>query len=288
MERTRKQIIVFLLTFTFYLLPFAFLNLPCVAAELSEIQQRGHFKIAVKDNLRPLAFKDINGSLQGLEIDLAQRLAQDLLVQANLKKANFGKVNSGKTNLVKFQPVANRDRISQVLDNKVDFTIARVTATASRSRLVNFSIPYYLDGTVIVTKNTNLQKFSDFTKLKIAVLEASSTISRIKYFIPSAQLVGVNSYQQALELLEKNGADGFAADASVLAGWVQQYPQYRLLSTPLSTEPLSVVIPKGLQHDELRRKINEAIAGYLESGWLKERAKYWGLPTFDLTLDLTQ
>ncbi len=267
----------------FYLLPFVFLNLPCVAVEFSEIQQRGHFKIAVKDNLRPLAFKDINGNLQGLEIDLAQRLAQDLL-----EKANSGKVNSGKTNLVKFQPVSNRHRISQVLDNKVDFAIARVTATASRSRLVNFSIPYYLDGTVIVTKNTSLQKFSDFAKLKIAVLEASSTISRIKYFIPSARLVGVNSYQQALELLEKNGADGFAADASVLAGWVQQYSQYRLLSTPLSTEPLSVVIPKGLQYDELRRKINEAIAGYLESGWLKERAKYWGLPTFDLTLDLTQ
>ncbi|MBW4508022.1 MAG: transporter substrate-binding domain-containing protein [Scytonematopsis contorta HA4267-MV1] len=280
---TRKQIIVSLLTFTFYLLPFAFLSLPCLAVELSDIQQRGHFKIAVKDNLRPLAFKDINGNLQGLEIDLAQRLAQDLL-----GKANSGKENSGKTNLVKFKPVTNRDRISQVLDNKVDFTIARVTATASRARLVNFSIPYYLDGTVIVTKNTSLQKFSDFTKLKIAVLEASSTISRIKYFIPTAELVGVNSYQQALELLEKNGADGFAADASVLAGWVQQYRQYRLLSTPLSTEPLSVVIPKGLQHDELRRKINEAIAGYLESGWLKERAKHWGLPTFDLTLDLTQ
>jgi polar amino acid transport system substrate-binding protein len=270
---TRKQIIVFLLTSTFYLLPLAFLNLPCLAAELSEIQQRGHFKIAVKDNLRPLAFKDINGNLQGLEIDLAQRLAKDIL---------------GKANAVKLQPVANRDRISQVLDNKVDLTIARVTATASRARLVNFSIPYYLDGTVIVTKNTSLQKLSDLTKLKIAVLEASSTISRIKYFIPSAKLVGVNSYQQALELLEKNGADSFAADASVLGGWVQQYPQYRLLLTPLSTEPLSVVIPKGLQHDELRRKINEVIAGYLESGWLKERTKYWGLPTFELKLDLTQ
>lgn len=234
------------------------------AAQMPEIQRRGYLKIAVKDNLRPLGFRDANGNLQGLEIDLAKRLAVDLL---------------GKDDAVKLQPVANRDRLRVVLEKKVDLAIASVTATESRARLVNFSVPYYFDRTTFVTKNTSIKQLKDLAKGKIAVLNNSSTIAQLKYFIPNAELVGVNSYTQARELIESNGADAFAADTSVLSGWVQEYPQYRLLPTQLSTFPLSVVMPKGLQYDELRRRVNNAIARYIESGWLKERTQYWGVGT---------
>ncbi|MEH2325689.1 MAG: transporter substrate-binding domain-containing protein [Nostoc sp.] len=232
------------------------------AAEIPEIQQRGYLTVAVKDNLRPLGFRDANGNLQGLEIDLAQRLALDLV----------------GTKAVKLKPVANSDRLSVVLDKKVDFAIARVTATESRSRIVNFSVPYYLDSTVLVTKDPSVQKLSDFAKQKIAVLNNSSTIAKVRYYVSNAELIGVNSYQEARDKIENNAAFAFAADASVLSGWVQQYPQYRLLPIKLSTEPLSVVMPKGLQYDKLRRNVNQAIARYLEEGWLQQRVQYWGLP----------
>lgn len=233
------------------------------AAQIPEIQQRGYLNIAVKDNLRPLGFRDANGNLQGLEIDLAKQLAADLLFKADA---------------VKLQPVANRDRLSVVFNHKVDFAIARVTATESRARLVSFSVPYYFDGTMIVTKDTSVQQQRDLKKRKIAVLNNSSTIAKLQYFLPDAELVGVNSYQQAREQIESNTVAAFAADASVLSGWVQEYPQYRLLPTKLSTEPLSVVMSKGLQYDDLRRQVNEAIARYLAEGWLKQRVQYWGLP----------
>ncbi|WP_373527318.1 transporter substrate-binding domain-containing protein [Nostoc sp.] len=238
-------------------------GLSASAAEMPEIQRRGYLTIAVKDNLRPLGFKDAKGNLQGLEIDLAQRLAVDLV---------------GKAEAVKFQPVANRDRLSVVLDKKVDLAIARVTATSSRTRIVNFSVPYYLDSTVLVTKDASVQKLSNLAKQKIAVLNNSSTIAKVRYYVPNAELVGVDSYEEAREQIESSAAVAFAADASVLSGWVQQYPQYRLLPIKLSTEPLSVVMPKGLQYDELRRNVNEAIARYIAEGWLQQRIQYWGLP----------
>lgn len=233
------------------------------AAQMPEIQRRGYLTIAVKDNLRPLGFRDVDGNLQGLEIDLAKRLALDLL---------------GKADAVRFQPVANRDRLSVVLNNKVDLAIARVTATESRARLVSCSVPYYFDGTLIVTKDACVSQLSDLANRKIAVIKNSSTIAQVRYYVPKAELVGVDSYQEGRSLTENNTVVAFAADASVLSGWVQQYPQYRLLPTKLSTEPLSVVMPKGLQYDQLRRQVNEAIAKYTAEGWLKERIQYWGLP----------
>ena len=233
------------------------------AAELKEIQKRGYVIVAVKDNLRPLGFRDASGNLQGLEIDLAQRLAQDLV---------------GKPSAYKLQAVANGDRLSVVLENKVDLTIARVTATKTRSRLVDFSTPYYFDGTAFVTKAAAVQKLNDVASRKIAVLNGSSTIATVRYILPTAQLVGVNSYQEARSLLETGAADAFAADASVLTGWVQEYPQYHLLPTLLGAEPLSVVMPKGLQYNDLRSRVNAALSRYSTEGWLEQRATYWGLP----------
>ncbi|BAY21276.1 glutamine ABC transporter, glutamine-binding protein GlnH [Calothrix sp. NIES-2100] len=233
------------------------------AAEMPEIQRRGYLTIAVKDNLRPLAFRDSNGNLQGLEIDLAQRLAGDLL---------------GKADAVKLQPVANRDRLSVVLNNKVDFAIARVTATESRSRLVSFSVPYYYDGSYLVVKDTGIQQIKDLANRKIAVLKQSSTIADVRYYVPNAELVGVSSYEEGRSQIETGQVQAFAADASILSGWVQQYPQYRLLPNKLSTAPLSVAMPKGLQYDDLRLRVNGAIARYIAEGWLKQRAQYWGLP----------
>ncbi|HLO88594.1 MAG TPA: transporter substrate-binding domain-containing protein [Nostocaceae cyanobacterium] len=238
------------------------------AAPLSKIQERGYLIVGIKDNIRPLGFRDANSNLQGLEIDLAKELAKDLL---------------GKADAVRFQPVANRDRLSVVFEDKVDFAIARITATESRARLVSFSVPYYFESVNLVTKNTSARELKDLNSLKIAVLNNSSTIYQVKNFIPKSELVGVDSYSAAREKLESNQADAFAADGSVLSGWVQENPEYRLITTRLSAQPLSVAMPKGLQYDELRRRVNGAIARYIATGWLKQRAESWGLITGEET-----
>jgi polar amino acid transport system substrate-binding protein len=236
---------------------------PVQSAEFKEIEQRGKLIVAVKDNLRPLGFRDAAGNLQGLEVDIAKRLAEELL---------------GKPDAIVLQPVNNVDRLNVVLENKVDLTIARVTQTPSRLRMVDLSRPYYMDGTGIVTKNAAIAKLSDLATGTIAVLNGSSTIPVLKHALPNAKLVGVNSYEEARSLLEKGSASAFAADNTVLAGWVQEYPQYHMLPVRLAGEALCIVIPKGLQYTSLRQKVNEAIARWQASGWLAERIAAWGLP----------
>lgn len=262
MKLEGKRITFLFVAFAFACSMFAFSS---SAAELREIERRGKLIVAVKDNLRPLGFRDATGNLQGLEIDIAKRLAEEIL---------------GRPDAVVLQPVANQNRISVVLDDQVDLTIARVTATASRSRLVDFSASYYFDSTAFVTKDANVQQLGDLSlgRRKIAVLKSSTTIAQVRFAVKNAQLVGVDSYEQARSLLEAGEASAFAADASVLAGWVQEYPQYRILPSLLSAEALSVVMPRGLQYDPLRQRVNDAIERWKASGWLKARATYWGLP----------
>ena len=241
----------------FSVLPF------CVAADLQTIQQRGRLIVAVKSDLRPLGFRENSSQLKGLEIDIAQRLAQELL---------------GQKDALELQVVSNSDRLTAVLDGKADLAIAHVTGTSLRSRLVSFSVPYYLDGTALVTRDPSVQRLGDVGKQTIAVLDGSSTLATLRYRLPQANLISVPSYQAAYVLLEKGEAVAFAADASVLTGWVQEFPSYRLVTPTFSAEPLCIVMPKGLQYESLRSQVNQIIARWTAEGWLQERAKYWGLP----------
>lgn len=233
------------------------------ATELTEIIERGKLIVAVKDNIRPLGFTDSQGDLTGLEIDIARRLAKDIL---------------GATGEVVLQPVTNQERLKVVIDEEVDIAIARVSDTPSRRRIVDLSAYYYLDGTGIVTKDVTVANASGLTTGKIAVLYDSTTIPVIRDRLPDAQLIGVKSYQEALALLENNQADAFAADISVLTGWIQEYPEYKLLPERLSGAALCIVMPKGLQYTDLHLAVEQAILNWRKSGWLQERIKYWGLP----------
>lgn len=237
--------------------------MPAQGADLDTIRDRGYVIVAVKDNWRPLGYVDDSGALVGYEIDLARQLALELL---------------GDAEAVQLQPVANVDRIPAVLNDEVDVAIAGVAVTPMRQRIVQFSLPYYLDGTGFVTRQPTIRTVDDLQRGAIALLQGSAAIPVIQYLLPTADLVGVASYPQALWTLEGGRADAFAGDVTVLAGWVQEYPTYRLLPDVVTAEPLAVVMPKGTQYDSLRREVNAAVAEWHDSGWLEERATAWGLP----------
>jgi polar amino acid transport system substrate-binding protein len=232
------------------------------AGTLTEVQQRRKLVIAVKDNLAPLGFRDRSGNLQGLEIDIARKLAAEIF---------------GKTDAIELIPITNQDRLKVVIDGTVDIVIAKVTITPTRSRVVDFSRYYYLDGTGILTSQPKIVKTRDLVGKKVAVLNNSSTIAALQYMIPQAQLVGVDSYQQAQQLLATEKVMAIAADRSLLIGWAQTNPNYHLLPDKLSTEALGIVIPKGIKYQTLRDLVDRSINRWQASGWLQQRIEYWGL-----------
>lgn len=243
---------------------FLALSPPSVdAAELSAIRQRGRLVVAVKNNLPPLGFQDAQGRLQGFEIDLARQIAQELL---------------GDATAIEFKPMLNQERFQAVLTGSVDLAIAQMTQTPSRLRLFNFSRPYYRDGVAIATRTPTLRTIADFAGQRIAVLNGSSTVEALRRQIPTAVLVPVSSYQAGQAAVQTGQAVAIAADASVLAGLVQQFPAYRLLTPVLTAQNLAIALPKGQQYEELRQEIDRILTRLANSGWLEERATYWGLP----------
>jgi len=239
---------------------------PAHAAELSEIRDRGHLIVGIKTNRPPLGFIDSEGAVDGFEVDIARRLATELL---------------GDETAVEFVPLSNVDRLNAVLDGRVDIAIAAITLTEPRRRLVNFSDPYYLDGSAFLVGN-EIQSLRDLSTQRIAVLNRSSTAAHARYILPAAQLVGVSSYREGQSLLQSGQVDAYAGDASVLTGWLSTQPEltgYSLLPNLISAEPLAVAMPKGTQYDELRSAVNQSIRSWYAEDWLQERAAFWALPS---------
>ena len=228
----------------------------------STLQQRGKLRVGVKDNLRPLGFRDQNGELQGLEVAIARRLALELL---------------GDENAVELIPVKNQDRLKLLLDGQVDCLIAQMGQNAARDRLVDFSAPYYLDSVGIVTKNSQLTTREQFNNRRLAVLDNSATVGILKTEFPDAILVGVESYQAAKTLMDQGQVDGFAGDNTVLTGWAQTDATVFHLPLFLTAEPLAIAMPKGLQHQDFRQQINQALLKLKSSGWLRQQWQAWGL-----------
>lgn len=237
--------------------------LPVFAADLDTIRARGHLVVGVREDWRPLSFRDRDGNLVGLEIDIARGLATAIFADPTA---------------VEFTVVPNRDRLSAVLDDRVDVAIAGVTQTTGRQRLVSFSPPYYLDGAAILVRDPQYQRLEDLRRQRLGVLQGASTVAVVRYLLPMTSLTPLQSYQEALDRLSSGQIDGFAGDVTVLAGWQQAYEGYYLLPSLLSAEPLAIALPKGTQYTDLRTLVSETVVQWHQNGWLEDRATFWGLP----------
>jgi polar amino acid transport system substrate-binding protein len=234
----------------------------CLAAEWSTIQKRGRLVIGVKDNLPPMGFRQPSGNLAGFEIDIARELAKELL---------------GSAELVELVPLRNRDRLSALWGDRVDIVVAHLSITRNRARLVDFTVPYYTDSTAVIAKrNTQNAQFNQSSA--IAVIKGSSTIAVLQFLLPQAQLIGVDSYQEGLAALKAQKVQAFAGDRSALVQWLKDNPDYDRIQNLTSSHSLAIALPRGLQYEDLRLKVLQAVEKWRKNGWLRERATYWGLP----------
>ncbi|WP_225902889.1 transporter substrate-binding domain-containing protein [Pseudanabaena yagii] len=225
---------------------------------LDAIQKRGKLIVGIKDNLPPLGFRDRNGNLAGLEIELARELGKELNIP------------------VEFVPLKNRDRLSALANNQVDLAIAQITVTTNRTRLVDFSLPYYTDSTIAIAKQGNTRQ--DLNQpIAIAVLKNSASIAVIQSQFPKAAIIGANSYEDGLAALQAGKVKAFVGDRSSLTQWLKEHPEYEIIGQPLAVHSLAIALPRGLQHLDLRDRVFAIVDKWRKSSWLTDRVKYWGL-----------
>ena len=241
--------------------------LPGNTADLETIRDRGFLLVAVHGDRFPLSFRDAVGNWSGFEVEMAHTLALELL---------------GKRDAVKLIPVPNSDRLRVVADGQVDIAIASITATASRSRWVEFSAPYYFERSAIVVQNNpspnNLVRtMRDLRGRSVAVLKNSSAMDALMSERLGLTLVEVENYADGWSKLRSGQVQALAGDRVMVLGAMQKDADLRLLPEEFGSYPMAIAMPKGLQHSSLRAKVNGVVDRWQRSGWLREQWQRWNL-----------
>jgi len=255
---------------TFLVLLAALLALPAGAQTLDNIRKQGVIRLGYIDGAVPFSYAGANGEPQGYSADLCRVVADGIAEQLKMPKL--------KTRWVK---LTVQNRIDAVRRRQVDVECSTATWTLARQKLVDFSLITFVDGGNILTKvDTNARRLADFGGKRIAVIRGTTTEvalrEALKRALVAAELVGIKTRDEGLELLRQGQVDGLASDRTTLIGVVVSRAggdAFKLLEEDFSIEQYALMLPRG--DADFRLAVNRALARLYRTGEVRRVYDKW-------------
>jgi polar amino acid transport system substrate-binding protein len=228
---------------------------------LEQVMKRGVLRVGMSTFV-PWAMQDKAGNFVGFEIDVANRLAQEMGVKAE------------------FIPTKWSGIIPALLTGKFDIIIGGMGIRPERNLKVNFSIPYDHTGMSIVAHRklaAGFRKLGDFNNanVSIAVRTGTTAAAAAKQWMPKAKLRLFDDESQAVQELLLGRVHAVVASAPLPAFQAITNPDklFLPLKEDFTREPIGFALRKG-DFDSLNFLDNWIRVADAE-GWLRERKHYW-------------
>ena len=241
---------------------------------MAKIQDAGELKVGVKYDVPPFGFKNPQSEeIEGFDVDIAQRLADELGVELNAIEA------------------ISDNRIPFLIDGTVDLVASTMTITTDRDAEIDFSEPYFIaHGRILVPKDSDIQGIEDLAGKKVCTAIGSTYEAIIKEQAPKADLELVELYSDCYENLKNGAVDAISTDDVILTGMIIQDDSLHMVGDELSVEPYGIGIPDG--DTEMKEFVDGVLADMFEDGsWDEIYTEWVGTYTDtepeqpDLTLD---
>lgn len=236
--------------------PIAQTDTPTELSNSDQVQaiiKRGVLRVGVKQDVPNFGYKNPDsGEFEGLEIDIARKIADELGVD------------------IEFTPVTAQTR-GPLLDNgQVDLVIATFTITEERKLLYNFTTPYYTDAVgFLVNKDSGIKTFTDLNGKTIGVAQGSITRTLIseladKYGI-AVNFAELGSYPELSVSLRAHRTDAFSVDQSILSGYIGSKSE--LMDFSFSASDYGIVTK--LSNKDLNNYLNSLVEKWTSDGSLQ-------------------
>jgi len=151
--RTASLLIALLLVLS------ADLSAEVVEPTLDKIARTGELVLGYRTDSTPLSFQDADGQPAGYSVDLCRKIAGRV-------KEHF----AGKDIDAKFVAIPTDERISAVVDGRIDIECGSTTITLSRQERVDFSLPTFVTGgSLLSLASTGIRGMTDLGGKKVGV-----------------------------------------------------------------------------------------------------------------------
>lgn len=226
------------------------------ARPLQQVLNQGTLRVGVA-LAAPWALRDASGALIGFEVDVANQLADDMRVEAQILVYGF-------------------DELVQALESgEIDVIAAGLAITPDRALHVNFSTPYASSG---ISLATNLAATADVERLedlnnkdyRIAAVAGSVAAQLAERILPLAQVVTFDDLESAAAALIAGDVDAYLEEEPV--------PTYLALE---NAETIDVPIARPLLQTRTGFAVNKGDPDFLAflDAWILAREADTWLPT---------
>ena len=248
---------------------------------LAAIQVRGTLRVGYPSEHLPWAFRNAEGHLVGLDIDLAHLLATELGVG------------------LEFVNVEPAQMALLLDDGRVDLVVGGLAVTPERALRMRFTEPY-MDGTLaFVVRDHDRRRFSTVPMLRqagalrIATAGLPHYDNLVRAVLPDAQLIGIRSPRDFFEAPEGQ-YDALLFSAEGGSAWTLLFPRFSVVVARPNVVgvPIAFATPKSETelHDYVSTwvalKRQDGSARYLYDFWILGRGAQSTRPRWSVVRDV--
>jgi polar amino acid transport system substrate-binding protein len=226
---------------------------------LQTIRNRGKLIVGVAQDGYLTGFLDPSTHQEaGFDVDIAKQVAE----------AIFNVPASAVDNYIDFVAVTNPERITDILNHKIDMTVDTMTITCARLQQVAFSSVYYeAQQRLLVLKSSGITSIAQLNGQKVCAADGSTSIATIQSSTYHPVAYGVVDFSDCLVALQQNEISAVSTDDTILAGLAQQDPNLEVVGPSLESEPYGIAVYP--TSTDLERFVNGVLATIEANGtWL--------------------
>lgn len=232
---------------------------------LNHILQSKELRVAVPVDYPPYGYVGPDMMPQGLDIDVANLMANKLGVKLELV------------------PVTAPNRVAYIQSGKADFTISSLGKTPEREKVIDYSIAYspFFDA-VFGAAGLPVKSLADMAGKSVSVTRGSMQDRELTDTAPQAVAERFEDNNSTISAFMSGQTQMVAIGTTVAASLKQKNPNLDIaLKVVLSNSPNYIGMNK--DQPELRAKVNEIIRAAKADGTLDAISQKWlGAPAGEL------
>src|SRR4051794_7063323 len=224
---------------------------------LKTIKDKGTFLIGTEGTYPPFTFHDTSGNLTGFDVDLATEVAKRIGVKPEFKETQWDAMFAG-LDAKRFDMIANE-----------------VGIRPDRQKKYDFSDPYITSAGVLIAHKDNdkVKTFEDIKGLNAAQSMTSNYADMAKKY--GAKIVGVDGFQQAVELLAQKRVDVTINDKLSYLDYKKQKPDAPIKIAATANDASSSGFMFRKNSDKLVDEVNKTLKEMVDDGTYKKISEKW-------------
>ncbi|MGB0854024.1 MAG: amino acid ABC transporter substrate-binding protein [Pikeienuella sp.] len=231
---------------------------------LDKVRESGTFTVGYRTDAPPFSYESNSGQPKGLAVSLCQDVSTALKAELGLDEIK-----------IDYVPVTARTRFERLQSGAIDILCGPTTQTISRRQDMDFSIPYFIDGSSVVFRAGEGESVEDLKGRAVGLLEGTTTAKIVRDLLADrkvdAEVITYDTHINGLMALADGNIAAYFGDQAILRyqlGRMRPRTPLKFLAEQYSFEPYALAVKR--EETRLRLVVDSALSQTFTNGDIYE------------------